>query len=107
MSRSRRSKPQARPHRGSARSVTVLWIVECELERLCYYRVVKNAHAAAPRKLAQRATENQRSRDEDARRLREGEVTPEQLRVENSFFNLSLAVRIVDFGQPLRRRRGP
>jgi DNA-binding phage protein len=52
---------------------------------------------------AERAAEKQRSRDEDARRLKAGEVTPEQLQAENSFFNFSEGVRIVDFGRPLRR----
>ncbi|HVZ88928.1 MAG TPA: hypothetical protein VHG72_18310 [Polyangia bacterium] len=54
---------------------------------------------------AQRAAEKQRSRDEDKRRLERGEVSAEELRAENSFFNLSLPIRIVDFGRPLRRPR--
>jgi hypothetical protein len=52
---------------------------------------------------AERAAEKQRSRDKDARRLKAGEVTPEQLQAENSFFNFSGGVRIVDFGRPFRR----
>jgi DNA-binding phage protein len=63
------------------------------------------ATARATSLFAKRAAEKQRSRDEDARRLRQGEVTPEQLRVENSFFDVSLPIRIVDFGRPLRRRK--
>jgi hypothetical protein len=43
-------------------------------------------------------------REEDARRLQRGEVAPAQLAAENSFFNLSLGVRIVDYGRPLRRK---
>ncbi len=54
---------------------------------------------------AKRAAEKQRSRAEDARRLKEGEVIPAQLQAENSFFNFSGGVRIVDFGRPLRRTR--
>ena len=53
---------------------------------------------------SKRAAEKQRSREEDERRLQWGEVTPEQLAGENSFFNLSPGIRIVDYGRPLRRR---
>jgi hypothetical protein len=53
---------------------------------------------------SKRAAEKQRSREEDARRLQRGEVAPAQLAAENSFFNLSLGVRIVDYGRPLRRK---
>lgn len=58
-----------------------------------------------PHSFAERALEKQRSRDEDRRRLEQGEVSLEELRAENSFFNLSLPLRIVDFGRPLRRPR--
>lgn len=61
--------------------------------------------SAAAFNFAQRAAEKRRSRAEDERRLKEGEVSPEGLRAENSFFNLSLPVRIVDFGRPRRRAR--
>lgn len=54
--------------------------------------------------LAKRALEKQRSRDEDRRRLEQGDVSPEELRAENSFLNLTLPLRIVDFGRPLGRR---
>jgi hypothetical protein len=56
-------------------------------------------------RLAKRAPEKQRSRDEDRRRLEQGDVSPEELRAENSFFDLSLPLRIVDFGRPLGRPR--
>jgi hypothetical protein len=58
-----------------------------------------------PYSFAQRAAEKQRSRDEDKRRLEQGEVSPEKLRAENSFFDLSLPIRILDSGRPLRRPR--
>jgi hypothetical protein len=55
--------------------------------------------------LADRALEKQRLREEDQRRLEQREVSREDLRAENSFFDLSLPLRIVDFGRPLRRPR--
>lgn len=45
-----------------------------------------------------RAAEKQRSREEDRRRVQSGEITPAQLRDENSFFNLSGGIRIRHFG---------
>ena len=45
---------------------------------------------------AERAAEKQRLRDEDARRLSAGEVSPRQLRIENSF--LSVPFKIVHSG---------
>ena len=50
-----------------------------------------------------RAEEKQASRDEDARRLREGEVTAEELRRQNSFFNPDLPISI-DFSSIKSRR---
>jgi len=54
---------------------------------------------------AQRAADKQRSREQDSRRLQQGEASSVQLRVENSFFNLSRGVRILDFGRPPHRTR--
>ena len=58
-----------------------------------------------PHSLADRVLEKQRSREEDQRRLEQREVSREDLRAENSFFDLSLPLRIVDFGRSLRRPR--
>jgi hypothetical protein len=59
----------------------------------------------------ERRREKQASRDEDARRLAAGEVTPEQLNRENSFFaGLSLEPVWSDLPRALaamrRRRQG-
>jgi hypothetical protein len=72
------------------------------------YRVRRSARGSVDSgrfSFAQRAAEKQRSRDEDKRRLERGEVSAEELRAENSFFDLNLPIRIVDFGRPLRRPR--
>jgi hypothetical protein len=62
--------------------------------------------ASKMKPFAERAAEKQRSREEDKHRLRRGEVSPAQLAAENSFFNLSLGVRILDFGRaPYRKYR--
>ena len=52
-----------------------------------------------------RAAEKQASRDEDARRLACGEVTPAELRRENSFIPEGTKIVILDHGGPPRRGR--
>jgi len=60
--------------------------------------------ASRMKSFAERAAEKQRSREEDERRLRRGEVSPAELAAENSFLNLSGGVRILDFGRSLYRK---
>ncbi|HWD41700.1 MAG TPA: hypothetical protein VG944_22855 [Fimbriimonas sp.] len=55
--------------------------------------------------LSERAAEKQRAREKDRRRIQSGEVTPVQLRDENSFLNLSGSIQILHFGRaPLRTK---
>lgn len=56
---------------------------------------------------SKRALEKQKSRDEDARRLEASEITPEELRKENSFFNLESGVRVIDYGSGPKPMRKP
>jgi hypothetical protein len=53
----------------------------------------------------QRAAAKQKQRDEDARRLKAGEVSARELQTENSFLSLGPACEIVrSGGAPLKRR---
>jgi len=53
----------------------------------------------------ERAAEKQRRREDDARRLASGEVSREQLSVENSFFKFTGPLKIVHSGGPPLKQR--
>lgn len=50
--------------------------------------------------------DKRKARAEDARRLAAGEVTPEELQNENSFFPLGAEITIPDFAETLERYYG-
>jgi hypothetical protein len=53
----------------------------------------------------QRAAAKQKQREEDARRLRAGEISARELRIENSFLPLGSGFSIIrSGGAPLKRR---